>query len=78
MSPSLNEVRALTRSLGLERGLSDVSLTACVTGSLPPRHISHDAIPDRMQAQGCPVSFLGRHHFHWYCKTSFRARVRVE
>jgi hypothetical protein len=71
MSPSLNEVS------GLERGLSKVSLTAYVTGSLPPRRISHDAISDRMQAQGCPVFFLERHHFHWYCKTSFWARVRV-
>ncbi|KAJ5449481.1 uncharacterized protein N7458_005930 [Penicillium daleae] len=44
------------RSLGLERG-SDASLTTCVTGSLPPRRISHDAIPNRMQAQGCPTFF---------------------
>jgi hypothetical protein len=77
VSPSLNEFESKRGLLGLERGLFDISLTACVTGSLPPRRISHDAIPDRMQAQGCPVFFLGRHHFDWYCKTSFRARVRV-
>ncbi|KAJ5984414.1 hypothetical protein N7481_006513 [Penicillium waksmanii] len=33
------------------------------TGSLPPHRISYNMIPDRMQAQGFPVFFLGRYHF---------------
>ena len=59
MSASLNEVRALERPLSLERALSGIYLTACVTGSLPLSRISHDAISDHMQAQGRPVFFLG-------------------
>ncbi|OQD82196.1 hypothetical protein PENANT_c023G09859 [Penicillium antarcticum] len=36
-------------SSGLKRGLSNMSLTAYVIGSLPPRRISRDTILDRIQ-----------------------------